>query len=90
MQDARSSLYLYGGSYQRYPPDLNVAPLSLWAYYPATLSWSNVSTQGDHIVRATRGASAVHNGVAYYRGGQINNFTVPNWGNTTRDVYLGG
>ncbi|KAK6339961.1 hypothetical protein TWF718_009349 [Orbilia javanica] len=81
VSNPESKFTLYGGSFSPDPQNKTdrVEELSLWSYYPQTSTWKEEKTQGGSILRASRGASTYHNGVGYYRGGQIDNSTTPNW-----------
>ncbi|KAK6513587.1 hypothetical protein TWF506_008024 [Arthrobotrys conoides] len=88
-----SKFTLYGGTFnpdRRNRTDI-VEPLSFWSYYLPTSTWRKEEARGDLILGASRGASTYYKDVGYYRGGQIDNFTTPNWrGGDSGTVILSG
>ncbi|KAK6352090.1 hypothetical protein TWF730_008921 [Orbilia blumenaviensis] len=90
VDDAEPKITLYGGSFNPNPQDRTdvVEDFSLWSYSPAISEWKEEETRGDPVLRASRGASTYYKGVGYYRGGQLDNLTVPDWPDGDRGVVI--
>ncbi|KAK6523344.1 hypothetical protein TWF281_001324 [Arthrobotrys megalospora] len=100
VDEPNSKFSFYGGSFSpdstvtRLPTNetitekTEVEPFSLWSYHPPTARWTEEDAIGDPVLRASRGASAYYKGVGYYRGGQLDNFTNPNWPRGDRGTVI--
>ncbi|KAF3930320.1 hypothetical protein ABW19_dt0202719 [Dactylella cylindrospora] len=81
VDEMQSKIIFYGGSFDLDPKNRRdtVENFTLWSYHPKTSLWSEEATSGETVNRASMGASAYYKGVGYYRGGQVDNLTMPGW-----------
>ncbi|KAF3165455.1 hypothetical protein TWF225_001211 [Orbilia oligospora] len=93
VNEAESKFTFYGGSFSPNPQNRTdiVEPLSFWSYHPLTSTWGEEEARGNSVLRASRGASTYYKDIGYYRGGQVDNSTTPNWpGGDAGTVILSG
>ncbi|KAF3936900.1 hypothetical protein ABW19_dt0206395 [Dactylella cylindrospora] len=86
----RSRVLLYGGAFQNSSGEVDAAPQVIWSFDIIQGRWSAVTTNGDTPTRATSGASCYMDGIGYYRGGQQDAFTTPDYPGSADFELLSG
>ncbi|EPS41565.1 hypothetical protein H072_4541 [Dactylellina haptotyla CBS 200.50] len=75
----RNRIFLYGGAFLNNTGALDILPQVIWSFDLVQEQWSSPKTNGDSITRAASGSSAFIGDVAYYRGGQVDSYTTPDF-----------
>ncbi|KAJ6261181.1 hypothetical protein Dda_3849 [Drechslerella dactyloides] len=86
----RNRILLYGGSFQNTTGDVDTTPQAIWSYDIVQEQWSAVTTMGDTVTRAASGASTFVDDVGYYRGGQQDAYTTPDYPEPSGYTLLSG
>ncbi|KAF3925470.1 hypothetical protein ABW21_db0208622 [Orbilia brochopaga] len=86
----RDRILLYGGSFQNTSGDVDTAPQAIWSYDIVQDRWSAVTAGGDTVTRAASGASTFLDDVGYYRGGQQDAYTTPDYPEPSSYTLLSG
>ncbi|EWC46897.1 hypothetical protein DRE_03909 [Drechslerella stenobrocha 248] len=86
----RNRVLLYGGAFQNTSGDVDTAPQAIWSYDLVQGQWSAVTTAGGMVTRAAFGASTFVDDVGYYRGGQQDAYTTPDYPQPSSYTLLSG
>ncbi|KAK6536669.1 hypothetical protein TWF281_000890 [Arthrobotrys megalospora] len=79
LDQVRNRILLYGGAFLNTSGDVDTVPQAIWSYDLIQDSWSAIVANGDPVSRAIYGASTFVDDVGYYRGGQQDAHTTPEY-----------